>query len=151
MASMPLLEKLLKPAVEAVGFELWGMEFHGGGKHGLLRIYIESESGIGADDCAKVSHQVSGVLDVEEPISGEYRLEVSSPGADRLLFQAEHFRRYSGHRVKIELRVAFDGRRKFTGLLLGLENDDVVVRIDDEEYLLPVADIDKARLVPVFE
>ncbi len=151
MAAKPLLEKLLKPAVEALGYEFWGMEFHGGGKNGLLRIYIESASGIDVDDCAKVSHQVSGVLDVEDPISGEYRLEVSSPGVDRPLFQAEHFQRYKGHQAKIELRVAFEGRRRFTGLLLGVEEDDVVVRIDDEEYLLPIAEIDKARLVPVFE
>lgn len=145
------LQQLLQPAVEALGFELWGLEISGGsGKRKLLRLYIDSSQGVGVDDCAAVSHQVSGVLDVEEPISGEYVLEVSSPGMDRPLYQLEQYARYLGQRAKIKLRYAYEGRRNFEGTLVAVEGEDVVLRVDDEEYLLPYDTIERARLVPDF-
>ena len=139
---------LLRPTVEALGFDLWGVEYLSQGRHTLLRIYIDSARGVTVDDCAAVSEQVSGVLDVEDPISGEYTLEVSSPGVDRLLFTPEQFGRYAGEIVELRLRSPFEGRRKFKGVLKGLEGEDVVVQVDDHEYLLPHGTIEKARVQP---
>ncbi len=144
------LEDLLRPGVEALGFELWGVEYQSYGRNTNLRIYIDRENGITVDDCAKVSHQVSGVLDVEDPISGEYTLEVSSPGMDRPLYTLSQFERYIGSDVSVRLRMAFEGRRKFQGRLVGIEGDEVVLRVDQEEYLLPFDQIDKANVVPQF-
>jgi len=143
-----MLEELLKPTVEAMGFGLWGIEYNSQGRHSVLRIFIERDSGINADDCAAVSTQVSGVLDVEDPISGEYTLEVSSPGMDRRLFRLEQYEAYTGEIVDIHLRSPFDGRRKFKGILKGVEGADVVIQIDDDEFLLPHDGIDKARIEP---
>lgn len=143
------LTELLGPAVEALGCELVGIEYLPSGKHSVLRLYIDKPEGVTLDDCQSVSHQVSGILDVEDPIAGQYTLEVSSPGLDRLLFTAKDFERFAGHRVTIRNRLPIDGRRKFSGILLGLEHDDVVIRIDDDtEILLPLDQIDQARLVP---
>lgn len=144
------LESILRPGVEALGFELWGVDYQSHGRKAMLRVYIDGEQGVTVDDCAKVSHQVSGVLDVEDPIAGEYTLEVSSPGMDRPLYTLDQFSRYVGSDVSVRLRMAFEGRRKFQGRLVGVENDDVVIRVDDEEYLLPFDQIDKAKVVPQF-
>ena len=142
------IEAMLAPTVEALGFELWGLEYLSQGRHSLLRLYIEHENGISVDDCAAVSEQVSAVLDVEDPITGEYTLEVSSPGMDRLLFKLGQYPAYSGEEVDIRLRSAFEGRRKFKGILKGIEGEDVVVQVDDHEYLLPHSAIEKARVQP---
>lgn len=144
------LTSLLEPSVSALGFELWGLEFISQGKDSILRVYIEHEDGISVDNCATVSHQISGVLDVEDPVSGHYTLEVSSPGMDRPLFTAEQFVQYRGSVVQIKLRSPFDGRRKFTGLLNGVEGDEVLVIVDQEEYMLPIELIDRANVVPQF-
>ncbi|GEK73116.1 MULTISPECIES: ribosome maturation factor RimP [Halomonas] len=145
------LHALIEPVVSAMGFELWGIDYLSQGKHSRLVIYIDHADGVSVDDCADVSRQVSAVFDVEDPVSGEYRLEVSSPGMDRPLFTLEQFARYAGHKVAVKLRVPFDGRRKFQGLLAGVENDEVLVRLDDEEYCFPIESIDQARVVPQFE
>jgi len=139
---------LLKPVVEALGFEFWGLEYIAQGKNSVLRVFIDSPNGIHVDDCAQVSRQISGVMDVEDPITSEYNLEVSSPGVDRPLFTLEHFSRYVGEFVDVKLRYAFEGRRKFKGKLVGIEDDeDIVVHVDDYEYLLPIDAIDKANLI----
>ncbi len=95
------IEALLKPTLEALGFELWGLEYLSQGRHTLLRLYIDAESGVTVDDCAEVSRHVSGVMDVEDPISGEYTLEVSSPGVDRLLFRLDHYSMYVGEWIEL--------------------------------------------------
>lgn len=151
MARQDELQAIVDPAVRALGFELWGLEHIAQGRHSLLRIYIDGESGVTVDDCAEVSRQVSAVMDVEDPISGEYTLEVSSPGINRTLFQLEQYTRYIGEPVKLRLRAPFEGRRKFSGSLAGIEGDDVVVRIEDEEYLLPFGSIEKAVVEPVLD
>lgn len=144
------LRKLIEPAVTALGFELVGVEFiHG--KSGLLRVYIDHEDGIGVDDCKSVSYQVSGLLDVEDPIRGQYTLEVSSPGLDRPLFQARDYERFVGHEVKLRLSVPVGGRRRFKGTLVGLRDEQVVVKMDDEELVVPLHEIDQARLVPDYD
>ncbi|AGI26081.1 ribosome maturation factor RimP [Pseudomonas sp. MT3] len=145
------LQALLAPVVEALGYECWGLEYISQGRHSLLRVYIDRPEGILIDDCEIVSRQVSGILDVEDPISGEYTLEVSSPGMDRPLFTLDQFARYVGEQVKIKLRTPFERRRNFQGILRGVEEQDVVVLVDDHEYLLPVDSIDKANIIPRFE
>ena len=139
---------MLAPTIEAMGYELWGLEYVPSGKHSLLRIYIESENGITVDDCAAVSEQAGSVLDVEDPISGVYTLEVSSPGMDRLLFRLDQYPAYAGEVIELRLRSPFEGRRKFKGILRGIEGDEVVVQVDDHEYLLPHSAIEKARIQP---
>ena len=115
------LQAMLAPVVEALGYECWGLEFMSQGRHSLLRIYIDHADGILVEDCEKVSRQISGVLDVEDPISTEYTLEVSSPGMDRPLFTLAQFARHVGELVKIKLRSPYEGRRNFQGLLRGVE------------------------------
>jgi ribosome maturation factor RimP len=142
------IEALLEPTVEALGFELWGLEYLSQGRHTLLRLYIDRENGVTVDDCAEVSRHVSGVLDVEDPITGEYTLEVSSPGVDRLLFRLDHYPTYVGEWIELRLRTPFEGRRKFKGTLKGIEGEDVVVQVDDHEFLLPHSAIDRAQVRP---
>jgi ribosome maturation factor RimP len=144
------LRTLVEPAVNALGFELVGVEFSHG-KPGLLRIYIDSEDGITVHDCEAVSHQVSGLLDVEDPIAGHYSLEVSSPGLDRPLFQARDFERFAGHTVRLRLTAPLNGRRKFKGVLRGMKDNQVVVQMDDEQLSVGLDEIDQARLVPDYE
>jgi len=146
-----LLDEMIRPVVEGLGFEFWGMEFVSQGKHSVLRVFIDSENGIMLEDCEVVSRQVSGVMDVEDPIAGEYALEVSSPGMDRPLYTLDQFERYAGHKVSLKLRMPFDGRRKFEGVLKGIEGSDVVIVVEDNEYLFPVDSIDKANVVPQFD
>ncbi len=139
---------MLGATVEALGFDLWGVEYLSQGRHSVVRVYIDGPRGITVDDCAAVSEQVGSVLDVEDPVSGEYTLEVSSPGVDRLLFRPEQYPGYVGETIELRLRSAFEGRRKFRGVLKGVEGDDVVVQVDDHEYLLPYGTIEKARIQP---
>tara|TARA_R100001480_G_scaffold13856_6_gene22663 strand:+ start:235 stop:834 length:600 start_codon:yes stop_codon:yes gene_type:complete len=145
------LQALLEPTVVALGFDLWGIEYAAQGKHSVLRVFIDAQSGVTVDDCAAVSAQVSAVLDVEDPITGEYTLEVSSPGVDRLLFRLEQFPPFFGEWIEVRLRRPFEGRRNFKGILQSIEGDEVVVRVDDHEYLLPYGAVDKARVHPRIE
>ena len=115
-----------------------------------MRVYIDSEHGISADDCQKVSYQVSGVLDVEDPIPGHYTLDVSSPGLDRLLFKAEDFDRFAGQRVKVRMAYPVDGQRRFSGRLAGMRDGNVEIEQDGETISLPYEQIEQARLVPEY-
>ena len=145
------LENLIEPVVEALGCQLWGIEFFAQGRRSVLRIYIDRPGeGVGVEDCEQVSRQASSVLDVEDPIKSEYILEVSSPGMDRPLFKLEQFISSVGETASVRLRVAFDGRRNFKGLVKGVGGDEVVLEIDGEEYLLPFELIDKANIIPRF-
>ncbi len=142
------LYRLLTPAVTALGYELVGVEHLRQGRHSVLRLYIDSDSGVTVEDCARVSHQVSGVLDVEDPVRGEYSLEVSSPGLDRPLFSLAQFERFRGRQVRLVLATPRAGRRKFSGRLEGVRDGRVVVEVDGEQLLFSLAEIDRARLVP---
>lgn len=144
------IQALLGPVVEAMGFELWGVQYLQG-KKATLRLYIDSESGIDVDDCADVSHQVSGVLDVEDPISGEYVLEVSSPGMDRPLFTPDHWTRFIGSPVRLRLLAPVEGRKKFAAVIKAVEGDEVLLQVDEEELKVPFTQIDRANLEPVFD
>lgn len=144
------LESLLVPIVEALGYSCWGIEYLSQGRHTLLRVYIEHPDGISVDACAAVSRQASAVLDVEDPISGDYTLEVSSPGMDRPLFRLEQYADYVGEQAKIRLRVPYEGRRNFQGVIRGIEGEDVILQVEDHEYLLPIDSIDKSNIIPRF-
>jgi ribosome maturation factor RimP len=141
------IRRLLEPSVSGLGYELLGVEWQGGAR-GLLRLYIDAPAGVTLADCERVSHQVSGVLDVEDPIRGGYTLEVSSPGAERPLFTPEHYARFAGERVRLKLAVPVAGRRTVTGELRGLENGHVIVVEDGVERRLPVEAVRRAHLAP---
>ncbi len=142
------LLEIIEPAVTSLGYELVEVEFNSRGRGGTLRVFIDNEAGITLDDCAKASHQISGVLDVEDPIPGAYDLEVSSPGLDRPLRTAADFERFAGRLVKIEADRPIDGRRRFKGTLHGIESGQVKVDVDGRSYAVPLERIVRARLVP---
>jgi ribosome maturation factor RimP len=145
------LTDMLTPPVEALGFELVGVEFVRAGKHSILRVFIDHENGIDVDDCADASHQISAVMDVEDPITTEYNLEVSSPGMDRPLFKSEHYALVVGEIITVKLSIPQDGRRNFKGLLLKCENDTILIKVDNDEFSLAIANIEKGNLVPNFD
>ncbi len=145
------LTALFEPVIETMGYELVGVEFQGAGGHGTLRVYIDRDSGVSLDDCAAISHQISGILDVEEPIKQAYDLEISSPGIDRPLFKLSDFERFSGKPAKIRLAVGLQGRKNFKGELRGVaEANLVMIEVDGEIFDLPFADIARANLVGEF-
>tara|TARA_R110001592_G_scaffold111372_2_gene308422 strand:- start:32217 stop:32672 length:456 start_codon:yes stop_codon:yes gene_type:complete len=144
------LEALAVPIVEALGYRCWGIEYLSQGRHSLLRVYIDHPEGVSVEACAAVSRQVSAVLDVEDPISGDYTLEVSSPGMDRPLFTLEQFASHVGEQAKIKLRVPYEGRRNFQGVIRGVEGDEIILQVDEHEYLLPIDTIDKSNIIPRF-
>ena len=142
------LTPLFEPVIESMGYELVGVEFMGGGGHGTLRVYIDRDEGVSIDDCASISHQISGILDVEEPIKQAYDLEISSPGIDRPLFKLADFERYAGSTAKIKMAVGVDGRKNFKGRLQGVADAKMVeIEVDGEVFSLPHADIARANLV----
>jgi ribosome maturation factor RimP len=142
------LQKLLEPTVERLGCELTDLVVRLSGKGGLLQLTIDKPDGIDIEDCEKVSQAVSALLDVEDPVPGEYNLEVSSPGLDRKLTKVEHFQRFEGETLKVIMRFPMDGRRRFRGTLVSSDDENIVVEVDGETYSLPLATIDTARLVP---
>ncbi len=146
------LEALLAPTVRALGCEIWGIEYRPRGRgRSTLKVFIDSDRGVTVDDCERVSRQTSALLDVEEPIIDAYRLEVSSPGLDRRLFCRQHYLANIGERVDVQLAFPFDGRRRFEGRLTGVDGDTVVIQMDDDEYLLPLEQIQRTRIVPNFD
>lgn len=145
------LKTLLEPAATALGFELWGVEYLVRGRHRLLRVYIDGPEGVTVDNCAAVSHQISGILDVEDPISGEYTLEVSSPGMDRVLFEPSQYVRYAGSLLLVRTNGAIAGRRRFRGRLASASESGFVLQLDDGgEQMFAYADVDKAQVEPEF-
>ena len=172
------IEELIEPAVNALGCRVWGVSYLAQGRHSVLRIYIEKpaaevdqaagaelartdaaeaapgverQAGVSIDDCERVSRQVGELLDVEETISGDYTLEVSSPGLDRQLFKPEQYSRVIGEVVDVRLNFPFEGKKKFVGQLVGVEDNEAILQSDGEEFLLPIETIQKARVVPTFE
>jgi ribosome maturation factor RimP len=147
------LMRLLEPPIEALGYELIEIEFAQAGRGGVLRIFIDllaRDSGLNVtvEDCARVSHAVSQVLETEDPIKGHYTLEVSSPGFDRILRKREHFARFVGERIFAELKLPLDGRRRFVGKLKAIADQAIEVEVDGVSVNLPFERIQKARLRP---
>ncbi len=143
-----MLTALLQPVVEELGYVLWELECAAGGGNGFVRLYIDAEAGITVDDCERVSRAVSEVLDAEDPVAGQYTLEVSSPGLERPLRTAAHFARFVGETVFVELVQPQDGRRRFTGALVTAGAQAIEVEMDDRKHVLPIAGIRKAHLAP---
>ncbi|TQP25635.1 ribosome maturation factor RimP [Vibrio cholerae] len=144
------LTEMLEAPVVAAGYELVGLEFVRAGQHSTLRIFIDHENGITVEDCAEVSRQVSAVLDVEDPISVVYNLEVSSPGLERPLFKAAHYEQFIGHEVSIVLKMAVGNRRKWKGVIQSIDGETVAVMVDGQEELFALSNISKANLIPKF-
>ena len=145
------IEALLEPVVALENCDIWGVEYLSQGRHSKLRLYIEKDDGVSVDDCARVSRRVSDVLDVEEVLPGAYTLEVSSPGMDRILFKPEQFADCVGERIDVRLSYPFEGKKRIVGVLSGIEDGEAVVRVDQDEYLLPLENVQRARVVPQFD
>lgn len=145
------LNRLLEPVVEALGYELVLLEFLPQTGSGLLRLYIDSPGGINLGDCQRVSREVAGVMDVEDPISSAYQLEVSSPGLDRPLVKQAHYERFQNELARISLIAPKDGRRRFTGVIRNVTAQSVQIETTDGEVELEFSEIEKARLVPEFD
>jgi ribosome maturation factor RimP len=146
------IEELIAPIIKAMGYELWGIELHQGGRYTLLRVYIDVSLGdrrkyVNVDDCGRVSNQIGALFDVENPISGSYNLEVSSPGLDRPLFRMEHYQRYIDSLICIRLQQPKNGQRKFTGKIHAVFDDKLELMVDDEIVTFELVNINKANLV----
>jgi ribosome maturation factor RimP len=144
------LERLLRPVVEGLGFELWELEYFPRRGNALLRMYLDSPRGVTLDDCEHVSRAVSEVLDTHDPLPDRYELEVSSPGLERPLRTPEHFARYVGEQVFVELVAPVDGRRRFKGPLAAVTTTTIEVAVDGQRHAMPLAAVRKAHLAPEF-
>ncbi len=137
---------LFEPEIIAMGFELLGIELIKNGHISLLRVYIDKFEGVNIDDCVLVSQQLTGLLDVKDPIKGQYNLEVSSPGIDRPLFTDEQLKKHIGHIVMIKLREKYRGKRKITGVLEAVDNLEIIIKCNENNEKIPSELIDKAKL-----
>lgn len=145
------LTRLFEPVIASLGLECLGVEFVASRGSGLVRVYIDVEGRhVNVEDCEAVSREVSGVLDVNDPISGRYTLEVSSPGFDRPLFTPAQFARFAGENAKVSVNLAVNGRRRLQGKILRVDGDHIVLAIDGGELSIAHSNIEKAKLVPDF-
>ena len=140
------LEQLLSPTISDMGYELWGFEYLSQGRHSLLRIYIDKLDGIGIKDCQEVSKQVSALLDVEDPIPGNYSLEISSPGITRPLFNSGQYQRYVGHPIQVKTYKSVKGKRRLLGTIVSVSESTLVLDINNEHQELLFSNIVKANL-----
>lgn len=140
------LEQLLSPVINDMGYELWGCEYLSQGKHSVLRIYIDKQDGIGIEDCQQVSKQVSALLDVEDPIPGNYSLEISSPGIPRPLFKSSQYQIYIGQVVHVKTYKPIQGKRKLEGILISASDSVLVLSINNEYQEILFSNIAKAYL-----
>ncbi len=141
---------LFETEVAAMGYELLGIELNQSTHGSILRVYVDKDGGIMVEDCVLVSRQLTGLLDVEDPIKGNYDLEVSSPGLDRPLFTIEQFKKFVGETIKLKLYEKYNDRKRFSGILKAVDDEEVVINCDNEEYKVPFRLIERARLVPQF-
>jgi len=154
------LWELFEPVVSGLGFDLIEIEHFPNPKHGVLRLYIDTPEGtVGEDgkpkgvvvnDCSAVSRQISALIDVEDPVRGQFNLEVSSPGLDRPLRRLQDFQRFIGALVKIKTVMPMEGQRNFKGRLLAATEEVLVLETDKEELSVPMNAVEKARIVPEF-
>jgi ribosome maturation factor RimP len=142
------LVTLTEPLLGRLGYELVDLEYAPGRSQAVLRFFIDRPEGVGLEDCERVSHELSALLDVEDPVPTAYRLEVSSPGLDRVLRTRAHFERFVGTRIWVELRAAHEGRRRYTGMLAALVGDAIDLSVDGTIVRLPLQEIAQARLAP---
>lgn len=140
------LQQLLEPVVTALGYELVGVERI----NKIVRVYIDRPEGINISDCERVNNQLEGMLEVENPIRGQYTLEVSSPGIDRPLFTLAHYTKFIGHKIKIRLTQPVSARRTLSGILQRVEDHSIILLTEGVEHKLPYDQIQKAHVVPDF-
>ena len=141
------IENVIKPVVNELGYELWGVEYITQRGHALLRVYIDKSDGILIDDCEKVSRQLSLVLDVEEPVISNYLLEVSSPGIPRPLMCQSHYLQYVGKVIQLKLYHAIRGSKKYAGVLKKVDDNQITMVVADEEMDFSFSQIVKANLI----
>ncbi|APZ43852.1 ribosome maturation factor RimP [Acidihalobacter ferrooxydans] len=146
-ASHSELERMIAPVVESFGLALWGLEYTPFGGSALLRVFVDGPQGVTLENCADISAQLSALFDVEDPIPEAYRLEVSSPGLDRVLFKAEQYRLYCGEMLKLRLRWPVDGRRNMIGVLQACDDEAVRVEVDGKAVVVALEAVQRARLV----
>ena len=144
------LWELFEPVVSGMGYDLVEIEHFPNPKHGVLRLYIDKEGGINVDDCSSVSRQISALIDVEDPVRGQFNLEVSSPGSDRPLRRLQDFQRFTGSLVKLKTVMPLEGQRNFKGRLLQASEEVLVIETDAEEISIPMGAVEKARIVPEY-
>lgn len=138
---------MIDPIVEAAGFRLVRLRMMGA-KRRTLQIMAERPDGLmDVADCAKLSHAISDFLDQEDPIEGDYNLEISSPGIDRPLTRLADFARWAGHEARVELLSPVEGRKRFRGLLLGLDGTDIQFKADGKALIFAFANVSDAKLV----
>ncbi len=142
------IESLVTPILEAMGYDMVRVQISGT-KRPTMQIMAErkDEAPMSVDDCADISRAISAVLDVEDPFEDAYQLEVSSPGIDRPLTRTRDYERYAGFEARVELKIAQDGQRRFKCKLLGVKDDNVMMQVDDATVALPLAAVQKAKLV----
>jgi ribosome maturation factor RimP len=142
------LMALSEPLLAQLGYELVDLDYAAGRRHALVRVFIDRPQGVGVDDCERVSHELAALLDVEDPVPIAYTLEVSSPGLDRVLRTPAHFQRFVGERIWLELRVARDGRRRYTGRLEAASPEGIELTVDGAKVAVRFSEIERARLAP---
>lgn len=150
MKEIAALHAFLEPAIKAVGLQLWGCEKITEAGRNILRIYVDhpdENTRVSLGDCQRVSRQVSAVLNVEDPIEGPYDLEVSSPGVERSLFTIAHYQKYIGHGVLLKLHRQVYGKRKFSGQLVAVEGQKILIATETDQYEIDFSEIDKAKLI----
>lgn len=147
MALTTDLENMLKPAIEDLGYDFFGLDFFPQGKKPIVRIYIDRDQGVKVADCEKVSRRVSSLLDVEAGLNSAYTLEVSSPGLERKLFTAEQCEKQVGQTLKVRLRHESDGKKNFKGKLLNVNGNELKLDIDGSTLSLDFQEIEKAQVV----
>ena len=148
------IREIVQRVTASQGLELWDLEFHGGGKGRMLRIFIERQNGVTHEDCANVSREVGTILDVEDPIPGSYMLEVSSPGLDRRLRNVGDYRRFTGSKIKLLTRELVENQKHFEGRLTEVGESSLKLEIggsrkhEPRTVEIPLAQVEKANLVP---
>jgi ribosome maturation factor RimP len=145
------IETLLAPVVGLEDCRIWGVEYRSQGKHSKLLLFIDRDDGVSVEHCERVSRRVSDVLEVEEVLSGSYTLEVSSPGMDRILFKPAQYEDCVGEEIEVRLNYPVEGSKRIKGVLVGLEDGEAVVRVNEDEFLLPLENVQRARVVPRFD
>jgi len=146
-----LIEETVENALAQDAYELVDMKYLQEGGRWILRFFVDKHGGVTLDDCQRISEKVGSILDATDMMTHSYCLEVSSPGVDRILKKAKDFKRFSGQRVKVRLKTAVDGRRRFQGYLQGMENDGLLLENGGSTIRLPLAAVEEARLDPELE
>jgi ribosome maturation factor RimP len=146
-----LIQDAIRPAVEAVGLDLWGLEIESPGRRKILRLYVDKPGGASVGDCAEASRQAGAALEVEDVVPGPYTLEVSTPGLERRFFSLEQMAPYAGREVKVQLKEPLEGRKNFRGLLQTVAGGSFTLVVDQEPVELEWPNVKRARLVHDFD